>query len=54
MEYSLSRCLVIVKSLRLKVHKNVSKSGALERSTCSPKWPNGYRTQTRTPYVRRK
>ena len=35
------------------MHRNVSKSGAMGRWTCSPKWPCGYWVETTIPSVRR-
>ena len=43
-ESSWSRSPVTFKSPRPAMHRNVSKSGATGRWTCSPKWPHGYRS----------
>ena len=35
------------------MHRNVSKSSAMGRWTCSPQWPHGYRSQTMILSIRR-
>ena len=38
---------------RAVMYRSVSKSGAMGRWTCSPKWPHGYQSQTTIPSIRR-
>ena len=47
------RSSVTIKSSRPVVHMNMSKSSAMGRWTCSPKWPHGYGSKTTIPSVQR-